>query len=319
MVVDCCSRVFAELRERQQLQPERSLCSRLGDRTADRRVGVGALAACLRDGGLESAVAAAGRCARRRCSRCRAPAAVAPRRRSKSPCSTSASAAYPSVSLLPAIIPSALFSSYAVRICLKPSSGFPRRTSTHPRNQRQADLPWTSANSSTSECISSASAATRSVPKRISQSASNHIVTSSAMGWASLRARAYASCRRSRVVLTEPTFASAKLSIASTVTCGSAMKPMKLCSDAALTDSIAGSARSRDSRAASGRPWCIHACPRAVHAASARNASTCLRGKSVGSIRADKRFGVLPAQVVQEPEPVQEQSSHAVGGNICQK
>ena len=101
--------------------------------------------------------------------------------------------------LLPAIIPSAMFFSYAARICRKPSSGLPRRTSAQPRNQRQAALPWASANSSTSECISSASAATRSVsPKRISQSASNQIVTISAIGCASPRARVYACCSRSR-------------------------------------------------------------------------------------------------------------------------
>ena len=41
--------------------------------------------------------------------------------------------------------------------------------------------------------------------------------------------------------------------------------------------------------------------------------------ESISSICNGKRLRVLPAQVVQETEPVQEQASHRVPGNICQQ
>ena len=76
------------------------------------------------------------------------------------------------------------------------------------------------------------------------------------------------------------------------------------------TASATGSARSSHSRAASGRPWCMYACPRAVHAASGRNGSSVSDPSSVGSIRGGKRLGVFRAQVEQESEPVQQQPPH---------
>ena len=104
-----------------------------------------------------------------------------------------------------------------------PRAAGPLRASAQPRNHRHAVRPCASENSSTSACISSASAATRSaLPRRTSSSASCQVATRRVIGWRS-SARAHARrCTCARPCCTRPRARARWPASRASVTCGSA-------------------------------------------------------------------------------------------------